>query len=49
MKKAKKIIAAATVVAIVVLPLEVSAGTAEEKTQTEEVFSVCKNLWEHIR
>lgn len=48
MKKAKKIIAAATVVAIVVLPLEVSAGTAEEKTQTEEVFSVCKNLWEDI-
>lgn len=48
MKKVKRIIVAATAMAISVFSLEASASTGEEKTKTEEVFSVCKDLWEDI-
>ena len=48
MKKVKRIIVAATVMAISVFSLEASASTGEEKTKTEEVFSVCKDLWEDV-
>lgn len=48
MRKVKRVIVAATVMAIAIFSLEVSASNNEEEAQTEEVFSACRDLWEDL-